>query len=398
MCLFLFLFEFRNVTPKCKWETVSSQMLLDQEFVFYYFVIIFSRLNQINAFVSAGERKQLFIEYKAKLEKQLRELHRERVYRARESMLDALCRWQRLDVSSSYKSFAVDHFRDAWFATLEEDERVDMFDDFMDKHVSKFRSQVEPQLRSFKLRPEDIVPPKTLEMSNLDTDALSIHQKLYLTLMMDRKLTPRTTFQEVCVWYRDSKCKEWDACSMIERVAIWTEVVYRRISDSLKADIKGPCLRGVEARDAFKSLLYRFHARDELKVRYRWKDVADLIFKKKSRLHILAEVMATRGSDGSHPVELWEDWKEEMEEEGVVAPKWADLENSEDERQKDNSRRAERGRRETHFGDDEDWKDSSDKLRSHRQYLVGESKSHETEEGRYTYKGRERSRSRSEGR
>merc|ERR1712151_588047 len=89
---------------------------------------------RFNALASAGERKQAFAEFVTQSKKREKEEEREKRKRAKDDFFEALGEWKDLKVTSRYKDAAEAFVDRDFFKLIDEDERDELFQDFMDEH------------------------------------------------------------------------------------------------------------------------------------------------------------------------------------------------------------------------------------------------------------------------
>merc|ERR1712039_210796 len=94
---------------------------------------------RFNALEKAGERKQVFAEYQQAAKKREQEEAREKKKRAKDDYLEALAEWEGLKPTSRYKDAAVDLQDKDFWTLVDEDERDELFQDFMDEQEKKIK-------------------------------------------------------------------------------------------------------------------------------------------------------------------------------------------------------------------------------------------------------------------
>merc|ERR1712150_197633 len=104
---------------------------------------------KFNALEKAGERKQVFAEYIAQSKKREKEEERERRKRARDEFIEALRNWEGLKPDSKYKDMAVEFYEEDWWKLIDEDERDEIFQDFMDEHEKKVKDDRRQQRKEY---------------------------------------------------------------------------------------------------------------------------------------------------------------------------------------------------------------------------------------------------------
>merc|ERR1712060_330117 len=128
------LLEEKSVKCTMKWEEALKLIQDDRRF---------------NALNTAGERKQVFAEFVTQTKKREKEEEREKRKRAKDEFIAALHDWKDLQLTSRYKDAAeafVDH---DFFKLIEEVERDELFQDFMDENEKKMREDRRKQRKEY---------------------------------------------------------------------------------------------------------------------------------------------------------------------------------------------------------------------------------------------------------
>eukprot|EP00913_Durusdinium_trenchii_P019219 g18061.t1 len=134
------LLDDKGVKSSMKWEEALKLIQDDRRF---------------GALTAAGERKQAFAEYITQTKKREKEeeswtrLEREKRKRAKDDFIEDLQKWKDLKLTTRYRDTAEHFYNEEWFKLLEEDERIEVFDDFMDEHEQKAKEERRKQRKEY---------------------------------------------------------------------------------------------------------------------------------------------------------------------------------------------------------------------------------------------------------
>merc|ERR1712187_284188 len=123
---FLDLLTEKNVKAAMKWDEAMKLVCEDRRFT---------------ALASAGERKQAFAEFVNKQKKAEKDEEREKKKRAKDDLVNLLADWADLTPTSRYRDFAEAFYEDPIFKMVEEDDRDELFQDFMDENEKKTKEE-----------------------------------------------------------------------------------------------------------------------------------------------------------------------------------------------------------------------------------------------------------------
>merc|ERR1712129_82105 len=116
----------KSVKSTMKWEEALKLISEDRRFM---------------ALTTAGQRKQAFAEWCSMAKKKEKEEEREKKKRSKDVFLEHLAEWKDLKPSSRYRDMAEKYFDQDWFKIIDEEERDDLFQDFMDEHEKKAKEE-----------------------------------------------------------------------------------------------------------------------------------------------------------------------------------------------------------------------------------------------------------------
>jgi len=248
---------------------------------------------RFNALNTAGERKQAFAEYVTQTKKREKEAEREKRKRAKDDFLAALADWEDLKMTSRYRE-AAEAFCDMdFYKLLEEDERDELFQDFMDEHEKKVRDDRR------KLRKEYVEKVKQIYMEHEEISTLSRWRDL----------------QDIL---GDNETFRW--LSKLEALTSWEEWVNDWEKKELDEKAKARFREDRLVRDGFRQLMKEHSDKGLLQMTTRWGDFAQTIVDEPRYLNVV-------GMSGSTPHDLFDDFLEELneryKEDRAKIKKWA---------------------------------------------------------------------------
>lgn len=118
---FMILLRLLSVTPKMRWDEVSQLLRGD------------SRAGYFDC-LPAGEKKQIFVEFSNKLQRELKERDRLRKARAKEAMAEALGQWDKLTPVTNLNDLAAEFKTKWWYKALSDDLRAEVLDEYCDEN------------------------------------------------------------------------------------------------------------------------------------------------------------------------------------------------------------------------------------------------------------------------
>mmetsp|Transcript_21153 Transcript_21153/g.39761 ORF Transcript_21153/g.39761 Transcript_21153/m.39761 type:complete len:577 (+) Transcript_21153:51-1781(+) len=260
------LLEEKGVKSTMKWEEALKLIQDDRRF---------------NALTAAGERKQSFAEYITQSKKREKEEEREKKKRSKDKFTDALAAWKDLKLTTRYKDAAEAFYNEEWFKLLEEDERVEVFDDFMDEHEKKAKDDRRKKRKEFV-------------------------EKVKEAYTSDEKITVLSRWRDVQDALRDNEYFKW--LSKLEALTSWEEWVLDTEKAELKEKTKAKYRAERKNRDEFRDLLDKHFRDGKINSQTFWGDYCeeqDVV--KDSRYTALI------AQPGSTPHDLFDDFIENLE-------------------------------------------------------------------------------------
>jgi len=259
------LLSEKNVKSTMKWEEVSKLIGEDRRF---------------NALTTAGERKQVFAEWVSQSKKREKEEERERRKRAKDDMLEALAEWKDLTPTTRYRDAAEQFYDQDWFKLIEEDDRDDIFQDFMDEHEKKGKDERR------KKRKEIVELIKKEYEENKDISVLS-------------------RWRDVQDALKENESFRW--LTKLEALTSWEEWIGETEKKEIDAKSKEKFRQERLARDAFRDLLGTYHYDGKIKMDTHWRQIAKLVVDDSRYIKMV-------GTSGSTPHDLFDDFIEELGE------------------------------------------------------------------------------------
>mmetsp|Transcript_91046 Transcript_91046/g.253499 ORF Transcript_91046/g.253499 Transcript_91046/m.253499 type:complete len:563 (-) Transcript_91046:107-1795(-) len=272
------LLEEKGVRCTMKWEEALKLIQDDRRF---------------NALTTAGERKQVFAEFVTQTKKREKEEEREKRKRAKDDFIAALNDWEELTVSSRYKEVAEAFCDRDFFKLIEEEERDELFQDFMDEYEKKVREDRR------KKRKEYVEKIKGVYNEHGEISVISRWRDVQDTLQDD------DTFK----WL-----------SKLEALTSWEEWLAEREKKEVESKSKAKFRAERSARDGFRHLMKEHHEKGRVKVGTLWRDFVQSVQEEPKYLGLL-------GQAGSTPHDLFDDYLEELneryKEDRAKIKKWA---------------------------------------------------------------------------
>mmetsp|Transcript_26599 Transcript_26599/g.58401 ORF Transcript_26599/g.58401 Transcript_26599/m.58401 type:complete len:586 (+) Transcript_26599:43-1800(+) len=259
------LLEEKGIKCTMKWDETVKLVQDDRRF---------------NALQTAGERKQGFAEYITQKKKREKEEEREKKKRAKDDFIEALKEWEDLKVDSRYKDAAMHLVDRDFFKLIEEEERDELFQDFMDEYEKKAKEDRRKKRKEYVEKVKQIYDDhKDLTISSRWRDAQDI--------------------------LKDDETFRW--LSKLEALTSWEEWTVDREKKELEAKSKDKFRMERKARDAFRAVLKELHAAGKVKINTPWRDCAEVVQDEPRYLAMI-------GMSGSSPHDLFDDFIGELEE------------------------------------------------------------------------------------
>mmetsp|Transcript_38904 Transcript_38904/g.70159 ORF Transcript_38904/g.70159 Transcript_38904/m.70159 type:complete len:572 (+) Transcript_38904:70-1785(+) len=253
----------KGVKSTMKWEEALKLIQDDRRF---------------NALPSAGERKQVFAEWTAKRKKVEKEEEREKKKKAKDDFVDALTNWKDIKVTSRYKDAAEAFCEEEWFKLMEEEDRDEVFQDFMDDYEKKAKEERR------KKRKEYVDKVKELYVAS-------------------EKISVTSRWREVQSEFRDNEHFRW--LTKLEALTSWEEWVLDAEKTELAEKTKVKFRAERKNRDAFREILRKDGDAGKIKANTHWGDYAETVVKDDRYLNLIAQ-------PGSTPHDLFDDYVEEL--------------------------------------------------------------------------------------
>lgn len=259
------LLKDKAIKSTMKWEDALKLVQDDRRF---------------NALASAGERKQAFAEYVTQSKKREKEEEREKKKRAKDDFVAALTNWKDIKANARYKDVAEMFMETEWFKLMEEDERDDTFQDFMEEFEKKNKEDRR------QMRKEQADKIKSIYEEHKEISTLS-------------------RWRDVQDVLRDNEVFKW--FTKLEALTSWEEWVLDAEKKEIDEKTKAIYRQERKARDEFRELLSSLQKSGKIQTDMPWRDVAKL-------LHTDAKYTALISGTGSTPHDLFDDFLEELEE------------------------------------------------------------------------------------
>eukprot|EP00933_Yihiella_yeosuensis_P015794 TRINITY_DN13658_c0_g4_i1.p1 TRINITY_DN13658_c0_g4~~TRINITY_DN13658_c0_g4_i1.p1 ORF type:complete len:555 (-),score=204.64 TRINITY_DN13658_c0_g4_i1:162-1826(-) len=249
----------KGVKSTMKWEEASKLIQEDRRF---------------NALNSAGERKQVFAEYISQAKKREKEEEREKKKRAKDDFVDALSAWKELKADCRYKDAAVKFCEEEWFKLMEEDERDDCFQDFMDEFEKKAKDERRQKRKEVVERVKKAYAEK-------------------------EKITVLSRWREVQSEMREHEDFRW--LTKLEALTSWEEWVLETEKKDLESKTKEKYRNERKSRDLFRDLLKELAEKGKIKADTRWGDFAKHVVDDDKYITLITQ-------PGSTPHDLFDDY------------------------------------------------------------------------------------------
>jgi len=259
------LLEEKGVKCTMKWEEALKVIQEDRRF---------------GALTTAGERKQVFAEYVTQTKKREKEQEREKRKQAKDDFVQALHDWKDLQLTSRYKDAAEAFVDQEFFKLIDESERDELFQDFMDEHEKKVREDRRKQ------RKEYVEKVKSIYDENSEISVLS-------------------RWREVQEALRENETFRW--LTKLEALTSWEEWVLDREAKEVEAKGTAKFRHERAARDAFRELMREANVEGKLAIGASWRDFVKTCEGESRYLNMI-------GISGSTPHDLFEDFSEELDE------------------------------------------------------------------------------------
>lgn len=258
------LLEDKGVKSTMKWEEALKLIQDDRRF---------------NALNSNGERKQVFAEYNTQSKKREKEEEREKRKRAKDDFIEAINGWKDLKVTSRYKDAAEAFIDEEWFKLIEEDERDEVFNDFMDEYEKKAKDERRKKRK----------------------DTVDRIKEVYAS---HEKISVLSRWRDVQDALRDNEDFKW--LSKLEALTSWEEWVLETEKKELEEKTTSKYRAERRTRDAFREVIKKDGEDGRIKVSTRWDEYVPSVVKEDQYLALISQ-------PGSTPHDLFDDYIEELQ-------------------------------------------------------------------------------------
>mmetsp|Transcript_66980 Transcript_66980/g.160456 ORF Transcript_66980/g.160456 Transcript_66980/m.160456 type:complete len:583 (-) Transcript_66980:105-1853(-) len=259
------LLEEKGVKSTMKWEEAIKQIQEDPRF---------------NALPSAGERKQFFAEWLTQTKKREKEEERDKKKRAKDDYLAALTEWKDLKVNSRYRDAAEALMDKEFWPLIDEDERDELFQDFMDEHEKKTKEERRKKRKEFVEKVKKVYDEKS-------------------------EITVTSRWREVQDLLRDNESFRW--LSKLEALTSWEEWVLDQEKKEIEEKRKVKYRQERLNRDACRDLLREQQIKGRINMTTHWSSVAKKIVDDPRYEKLI-------GQPGSTPHDLFDDLIDELNE------------------------------------------------------------------------------------
>jgi len=243
--------------------------------------------------MGAGERKQVFAEYVAQRKKREKEEEREKKKNAKDDFVAAVKNWEELKVSTRYRDVAEKFMDEDWFKLIDEEERDELFQDFMDEYEKNAKEDRRKKRKEY----------------------VEMVKKVYKD---HEEITLQSRWRDVQDLLRENETFRW--LSKLEALTSWEEWVTETEKEHLEKLSKAKFRHERTVRDKFRELLEEQHKDGRIKSTTAWRDVAKRIQDDERYIGMIA----TRGST---PHDLYDDFLEGLgeryKEDSKKIKKWA---------------------------------------------------------------------------
>eukprot|EP00922_Rhytidocystis_sp_ex-Travisia-forbesii_P026820 GHVS01039323.1.p1 GENE.GHVS01039323.1~~GHVS01039323.1.p1 ORF type:complete len:734 (+),score=175.79 GHVS01039323.1:113-2203(+) len=262
------LLEKKKLPARTKWEEALKILETDNRWASL-------------TLLTKGEKKQLYSEYISQAQKRSQEEERKRRQQARESMLEFLTKWEQLTPATTFVAFADKCCDMSWWPDIEETEKDDMFQDFLDDFDSQYKE------RKRKRRKERLEMVRNIFEEH---PSISFH----------------TAWREVRELLQTQL--EKTEIDMIDCLMVWQE--FSKQGEAADRESRMSKIRRTERirRDAFRDLMEDLSSRGQLTAKAEWVDTMKHVVEDPRYRDMV-------GQAGSTPRELFEDKIDELAEE-----------------------------------------------------------------------------------
>jgi len=260
------LLEDKNIKITIKWEEAIKQIQNDKRF---------------QALPTAGERKQGFAEYITQTKKREKEEEREKKKKAKDDFIEALHDWKDMKASLRFKDVAEEFCdKEFWKLIEEEDERDELFQDFMDEFEKKSKDERRKKRKDYV-------------------------EKVRVIYEDQSDITPTSRWRDVAESLRENDTFRW--MTKLEALTSWEEWVASAEKKELELKRKAKFRVERKYRDGFRDLLEQQHKAGKITMSSLWRDQVQLVYTE-------PRYEAMIGMSGSNAHDLFDDFLEGLEE------------------------------------------------------------------------------------
>jgi len=272
------LLEEKDVKVNMKWEEASKLINEDRRF---------------NALASAGERKQEFAVYITQKKKREKEQERANKLKAKDDFQEALQKWSELKLTSRYKDAAEEFCDETFFELMEEDDRDELFQDFMDEFEKKGKEDRRAKRKEYVEKVKKLYD---------ETEAISVTSR----------------WRDVQDALREEDSFKW--LSKLEVLTSWEEWVGEGEKKEVETKSKANFRLARKKRDAFRDELKSHFEAGKFTAETSWKEYAKLVYESETYIDLI-------GLSGSTAHDLFDDFlgglHEKYKEDRAKIKKWA---------------------------------------------------------------------------
>jgi len=268
----------KDVKVNMKWEEALKLINEDRRF---------------NALASAGERKQEFAVYITQKKKREKEEEREKKKRAKDDFHEALQKWSELKLTTRYKDAAEEFCDESFFELMEEEDRDELFQDFMDEFEKKAKEDRRSKRKEYV---------EKVKKSYDEKEDISVTSR----------------WRDVQDILREEETFKW--LSKLEALTSWEEWVGEGEKKEIETKSKANFRLARKKRDTFRDLLKEHFDGGKFTATTSWKEYAKVVYESEAYIGLI-------GLSGSTPHDLFDDFveglHEKYKEERAQIKKWA---------------------------------------------------------------------------
>jgi len=255
----------KGVKSTMKWEEALKLIQEDRRF---------------QALEKASARKQAFAEWGSQAKKREKEEEREKRKKGKDDFIEHLAKWEDLKPNTRYKDMAEKFFDQDWFKLIDEEERDDLFQDFMDENEKKAKEERR------KKRKEVV-------------------DKIKAEYEENKEISVTSRFRDVQNLMKENEDFKW--LSKLEALTSWEEWVEEEAKKEVDTKNKEKYRQERLARDAFRDLLGTHQYDGNVKMTTTWRSFAKQVVDDDKYVKLV-------GTTGSTAHDIFDDYVEELNE------------------------------------------------------------------------------------